>query len=139
MKRLFNGNILIFRQLSSSVPKIASNRAHPISVKQPVSSIKQLFLLQKRLAKWSQHFVKNGFKRLSFLSKSYNFCTFWTTRFGLNFASMLSKYVSNDVWREFRLPVSEFTTVWFLMAKLLQNCFSDWAFYVTITALTLDI
>ena len=43
--------------------------------------------------------------------KKLKFCAFQTILFGSNFASMLTKYVSNNVWRDFRLPVSSFATV----------------------------
>ena len=45
------------------------------------------------------------------MSKSSKFCTFWAIQFGSNFASKWSKYVSNNVRRDFRLPVSAFATV----------------------------
>ena len=65
------------------------------------------FQLQKRLTKWRQHFVKNGFKKLVFLlSKSSKFRVVWTIQFYSNFTSMWSKYLSNNVWRDFRLPMS---------------------------------
>ena len=48
--------------------------------------------------------------------------------FGSNFASMWSKYVSNNVWRDFRLLVSAFETV----ARKSFNGKST-TFYVTIT------
>ena len=57
--------------------------------------------------------VKNCFKNSAFLSESSIFCTFRTILFGLNFASMWPKYISNNVYieREFRHPVSAFATV----------------------------
>ena len=45
------------------------------------------------------------------MSKRSKFCTFRTIRFGSNLASMWSKCVSNNVWRDFRLPVSSFAMV----------------------------
>ena len=51
------------------------------------------------------------FKKLSFLSKNLTFCSFWIIRFGSNFANRFFKYVSNNLWRNFRLPVSTFATV----------------------------
>ena len=58
------------------------------------------------------------------LLKNSNFVHFfWTIRFGLNFASMWSNYVSNNVWKNYRLLES--TTVArlerVLMANLLQK------------------
>ena len=35
--------------------------------------IKQMFQLQKRLPKWGQHFVKNGYKIPGFCQKAQNF------------------------------------------------------------------
>ena len=52
--------------------------------------------------------MQNGF---NISQKSSKFCSFWTVRFALNFASMYSKYVSNNVWSYFRLSVSVFATV----------------------------
>ena len=54
---------------------------------------------------------QNGINILSkmvnhFLSKSLKFCLAWTIRFCSNFTSMWSKYLSNNVWRDFRLPMS---------------------------------
>ena len=46
-----------------------------------------------------------------FLSKSRQVSTFLTRRIGLNSATMWSKYVSSNVWRDFTLPVSAFATV----------------------------
>ena len=54
---------------------------------------------------------QNVFEKLWFLSKTSKLCTFWTIRFGSNFPSMWSKYVSNNVQREFEIPVSTFATV----------------------------
>ena len=51
-------------------------------------------------------FAENAYEKLEFLSKSSKFCTFWIIRFGSNFAKMWSRYVSNNVWRGFRLLVS---------------------------------
>ena len=55
--------------------------------------------------------LKMVFKNLGFLSKSQEFSTYVTIQFVSNFASILFTYVSNDVWRDFRLPVSEFATI----------------------------
>ena len=70
-----------------------------------------MFQLQKRLPKWRQSFVKIGFKKPGFLSKNSKFCIFRTIRFCSNFTSMWSKYVSNNVWRDFQLPMSALATV----------------------------
>ena len=60
-----------------------------------------------------RNFFQNGINTLlkivnQFLSKSTKFCMVRTTQFCLNFTvtSMWSKYLSNNVWREFRLAVS---------------------------------
>ena len=50
---------------------------------------------------------QNGVKTLTkcltiFLSKSSRFCTFRAIRFSSNFTSMWFKYLSNNVWRDFR-------------------------------------
>ena len=68
-----------------------------------IVTTKQLFLLQELLAKWRQSFVKNSFKKTLFLSKSSKFCTYWTIWIGSNFTSMWSKYISNNVRRDFYL------------------------------------
>ena len=52
--------------------------------------------------------LKLGFLFL-FLSESSKFCTFLTIRFGSNNASMWSKYVSNNIWRDLKLPVPLFS------------------------------
>ena len=41
-----------------------------------------------------------------FLSKSSKFCIVWTIGFCSNFTSMWSKYLSNNVWRDFKLQMS---------------------------------
>ena len=66
---------------------------------------------------------KNEFKRFWLIVKKLKFYTFRTIRFGSNFASMWSKYVSNNVWRNFRLVVFAFATVAreSLKANLLQK------------------
>ena len=52
------------------------------------------------------------FEKLVFLlSNSLKFCKFRTTRFESNLTSKWSKFVSNDICRDFRLPVSAFETV----------------------------
>ena len=43
--------------------------------------------------------------------KSFSYLSFRTIRFGENFASVWSKYISNNVSRDFVHPVSEFATV----------------------------
>ena len=61
---------------------------------------------------------KNGVKALSkmvlkngFLLKSSRFRVVLTIQFCSNFTSMWSKYVSNNVWRDFTLPMSPLATV----------------------------
>ena len=63
------------------------------------------------------------------------FCIFPIVQFSSNFAIMWSKYVSNNVWRELRLLLSEFATVArkSFMLNLLQNCFSNRTFCDTIS------
>ena len=58
--------------------------------------------------KWYQCFVKMV---NNFWSKSSKFCILWTIRFCSNFTSMWSKYLSNNVWRDFRLPMSA-SAIW---------------------------
>ena len=90
-----------------------------------------MFQLQKRLPKWSQRFFKNGFKKKRFfclfvclfvcfcflffvffvLFKSSKFHVVWTIPFCSNSTSMWSKYLSNNVWRDFRLPMPALATV----------------------------
>ena len=41
-----------------------------------------------------------------FLSKSSRFRVVWTIKFCLNFTSVWYKYLLNNVWRDFRLPMS---------------------------------
>ena len=62
-----------------------------------------MFQSQKRLSKWRQHIVKMV---NHLFSKSSKFCIVRTVRFCSNFTSMWSKYLSNSVWRDFRLPMS---------------------------------
>ena len=50
-------------------------------------------------------------KNPGFCQKNSKFCIFRTIRFCSNFTSMLSKYVSNNVWRAFQLPMSALATV----------------------------
>ena len=72
-------------------------------------------------------------KKLS--SKSSKFCAFWRIRFGSKFASMWFKYVSNNVWRDFRLPVPAFATVLrkSFNGTFLQKLIFRLGIYVTIT------
>ena len=51
------------------------------------------------------------FLKTRFFVMKLIFITFRTIQFGSNFTSMWSKYVSNNLWRDFGLPVSEFATV----------------------------
>ena len=55
--------------------------------------------------------VKLVLKKPGFLSKSSKFYKFWTMCFCLNFTSMWSINVSNNVRRNFRLPKSAVATV----------------------------
>ena len=83
-----------------------------------------MFQLQTRLAKWGKRLSKMVLfffliffifiyfiLFFFFVKKSSKFCIFRTIRFGSNFANMWSKYVSKNVWRDLRLPVSVFVTV----------------------------
>ena len=47
----------------------------------------------------------------AFLLKSSKFRIVWTIQFCSNFTSMWSKYLSNNVWRDLRLPMSALATV----------------------------
>ena len=79
--------------------------------------MKQLYQLQKRLAKWRQRFVTNVFKNSvclfvgvflcggvcvggAFFWQKSKFCTIWSIRFVSNFVNMWSKYVSNIMYGE---------------------------------------
>ena len=68
------------------------------------------FSYRKRLAKWRSRFVKNGLKKSVFGQKVQNFVHFSHTVCS-NFASMWSKNVSKNLWRNFRRPVSTFATI----------------------------
>ena len=46
-----------------------------------------------------------------FLTKSLKFRVVWTIQFCTNFTSMWSNYISNIVWRDFRLPMSAWAMV----------------------------
>ena len=50
-------------------------------------------------------------KKNGFFSKSSRFRVVWTIQFCLNFTSMWPKYLSNNVWRDIRLPMSAIETV----------------------------
>ena len=50
-------------------------------------------------------------KKQVFLPKSTKFCIVPTIQFCSNFTSMWSKYLSNNVWRDFRLPMSALAMV----------------------------
>ena len=66
---------------------------------------------------------------------SSTFCTFRSKQFGPNFVSTWSKYVSYNVWSDFRLPVPAFATVArksFNGKFTTKNDFSVQTFYVTI-------
>ena len=60
-----------------------------------------MFHSQERLPKWCQHFVKIV---NHFLSNTTKFCMVQTIRFCSNSTSMWSKYLSNNVLRDFRFP-----------------------------------
>ena len=64
--------------------------------------IKQLFQSQKHLPKLRQHSKMVN----HFLSISSIFCIVRTIRFCSNFTSMWFKYLSNNVWSDFRLSMS---------------------------------
>ena len=57
----------------------------------------------KRLLKCRQHFLKKANHLLQKISK---FCIFRIIRFCSNFLSIWSNYISNDVWKKFRLSMS---------------------------------
>ena len=77
---------------------------------------------------------KTVFKTPSFVKKIMISCSLDHTIL-FKFTSMGFKYLSNTVWRVLRLSMSTLATVAgkSLNSKLLQSCFSDRAFYVTIT------
>ena len=89
-----------------------------------------MFQLHKRLPKWRERFVKNGLKKKRFLSKSSKFRVVWTIQFCL-----WSKYLSNNVWRDFRLLMSALATAAGKSFKgkfIAKIDFSDRVFYITI-------
>ena len=63
-------------------------------------------VFQNAVNAMSKIFLKNRF-----LSKSKRFHVVWTIQFCSNFTRMWSKYLSNNVWRDFRLPMSALATV----------------------------
>ena len=110
--------------------------AHPplmhLSVKTNSLPLKNCFINRNDL----QNCVKKFLSKL--VLKYSGFCPktqTWTMRFGSNLASMESKCVSNNVWRDFWLPVLVLATNleefrWQIYCK---NWFLKQAFYVTIT------
>ena len=78
---------------------------------------------------------KIAINKPGFLFKSSNFCNFLTIRFRSNSRSMQFKHISNNVGRDFLLPLLAFATVTrkVLTQNLLQKSFSNQTFYVTIT------
>ena len=90
-----------------------------------------LFLKRRKMVVWKsivslalnncfsyRNVFQNGVNSLSkmiektwFFVKSSKFCILRTIRFCSNFTSMWSKYLSNNVWRDFRLPMSPLATV----------------------------
>ena len=71
---------------------------------------------------------QNGVNTLSkmvnqFLSKSSKFCIVRTIRIYSNFTSMWSKYLSNNVWRDYRLPMSASAMVMYNIYTRSENHF----------------
>ena len=64
-------------------------------------NINQLCMSLKRLPRWRQHFLRKWF--IIFCQKSSKFCLIHTKRFCSNFTCIWPKYLSNNVWRDFRL------------------------------------
>ena len=52
------------------------------------------------------------------MSRSSNFGVVWTIQFCSNFTSMLSKYLSNNLWRDFRLRMLASAMVTFPLLML---------------------
>ena len=67
--------------------------------------------VQKRLSKWRQSFVKNGFKEFDFLSKSSKFVYFGPLDFVYISQACGIQTFLNYVWRDFRLPMSALAMV----------------------------
>ena len=59
-----------------------------------------------------------------FLSKSSKFCIVRTIRFCSNSTSMWSKYLSNNVWRNFRLPMSASEMVYNIKYPIEKSIFA---------------
>ena len=68
-----------------------------------------MFQLQKRLPKWPQSFVKNGFKN-QFFVKCSRFRVVWTIQFCSNFTSIWSKYVWLPMWALATIVISYYFT-----------------------------
>ena len=86
-------------------------------------------LLQKWFQKWV--FVKTS-----------KFCIFQSIRFCSNFISLFSKYLSNNVWRYFRLPMSAIAIVaWksFSCKFSAKTKFPIWDFMLPLLMLTLEV
>ena len=56
-----------------------------------------------------------------FLSKNTKFCMVRTIRLCSNFISMRFKYLTNNVWRNFRLNIINITIHFFHICKIQQN------------------
>ena len=69
------------------------------------------FSYRKRLPKWRKLFVKNGYIKPGFLSKSSKFRVVWTIRFSSNFFIIWYKHFVRNRWRDFRLPAPVLATV----------------------------
>ena len=79
-------------------------------MKYNISPVDKYCFIAILLAKWRQRVVKNV-KNSVFRQKVRLFTFLTIIRCGSKFASMRSKYVSNNVWKEFLLLVSVFATV----------------------------
>ena len=67
---------------------------------------------KKKPCKMASILFQKWFFKNFFFSKTSKFCTFRTIRFGSNFASLWSKYVTIMYTEgDFKIPVSAFATV----------------------------
>ena len=71
----------------------------------------QINILASNYCLYHRNVFQNGVNPFSkivdhFLPKSSKFWIFLTKRFCSNFTSMWSKYLSNNVWKKYRLPMS---------------------------------